>query len=141
MSDYEYVIGLDDCKRDLLGLSQEIVEDLFPAALAAGGDVIEQELEARTPEDPDATSAKKYGTLRDDLDTKIETDGRRLTGNAKVGFKRKAYVARFLEYGHRNVTHKDKQVGATPANPFMRTAAEASADGAVEAFADSLGEK
>jgi HK97 gp10 family phage protein len=136
----EYVIGLEDCKRDLLGIPRAIVEDLFPDALKAGGDVIEQELDARTPEDPAATSAKEYGTLRDDLATQIEIDTRGLTGSAKVGFNRKAYVARILEFGKRNVTRKGKVVGSTPANPFMRAAAETAEDGAVEAFTDSLGE-
>jgi hypothetical protein len=137
----EYVIGLDDAKRDLLALPGAIVRDLFPDALKAGGDVIERELAVRTPEGDVSTSTKEYGPLRDDLDTEIKIDEQRLTGSAKVGFARKGFVARMVEFGHREVTHNGKQVGEVKAHPFMRTAAETAADGAVEAFADSLGEK
>jgi hypothetical protein len=137
----EYIIGLEDCKRDLLALPRLFVRDSFPGALKAGGGVIEQELAARTPEGVTlTTSAKEYGPLRDDLDTEIEIDEQRLTGNAKVGFAGKGFVARMVEFGHREVTHKGKQVGEVKAHPFMRAAAETAADGAVEAFADSLGE-
>jgi HK97 gp10 family phage protein len=136
----EYVIGLEDAKRDLLGLAGEIARDLFPDALKAGGDVIEQELEARTPEGKVSTSTKEYGPLRDDLDTAIEIQG--LTGSAKVGFGQdKGWVARLVEFGHRDVTHKGKQIGEVKAHPFMRTSADTAADDAVEAFADSLGKK
>lgn len=136
----EFVIGLDDAKRDLLDIPRQIVADLFPAALASGGAVLEDELAARTPESAGATSTKEYGPLRDDLDIGIEVDARKLTGSAKVGFSRKAYVAKMVEFGHREVTHAGKQVGSAAAHPFMRPAADAAADRAVEAFEESLGE-
>jgi hypothetical protein len=125
--------GLEDLARDLADLPQRIVQDLFPDALAAGGAVVERDLRARTPvAEAETTSAKQYGRLVDDLSTHVEIDGE-LTGNAKTGFDKLGFVAVFLEYGHRSGDGK-----FTAANSFIRQAAEASEDAAVEAFTDSI---
>lgn len=137
MSNPPFVItGLDDLTRELSALPEAIVSDLFPEALAVGGEVMRQELHARTPESAGSTSAKKYGTLRADLDTDIEMEP--LAGSAKVGFGDTGFVARFVEFGHREVTRKREEIGAVDPHPFMRPAASAAADKAVEAFAVSM---
>jgi hypothetical protein len=139
VSGFVNVEGLEDTRRDLYDLPEQIVRELFPAALKAGGDVLQAELEARTPKSPDeSTSAKEYGTLRADLGSEIEIQEQELTGSVKVGFGKTGYIALFIEYGHRKVTHDGKQVGHTAAVPFMRQAAEAAEDAAVEAFANAL---
>ncbi len=85
-----------------------------------------------------STSSKTYGSLRADLSTTVEVNPESLSGSAKTGFGIKGFVARMVEYGHREVTHAGKEVGSVKSHPFMRTAAEASAAGAIEAFEESL---
>jgi hypothetical protein len=139
MSD-SYVLNLDDVKQSLLAMPGDLVRECFPDALAAGGAVIERELRPRTPQAAEeTTSAREYGRLVDDLSTHVEVDA--LEGTAKTGFGKLGHVALFEEYGHRKVSHTGKVVGFVPANPFMRQAAEVAADGAVDAFEESIKDK
>lgn len=139
--DIVFITGLEDVRKSLDDLPAQIVRELFQDALAAGGAVIEQELVRRTPRaDTVTTSAKKYGRLIDDIATTVEVDPKSLTGSARTGFSDDGFVARMVEYGHTQISD-GKVTGSTPAHPFMRPAADAAEDAAVEAFTESLGEK
>lgn len=132
------ITGLEDVQRSLSELPRAIVRDLFPDALAAGAAVIEGELDSRTPEAVQSTSGKQYGSLRSDLASTVKVDAQALEGNARIGFGAKGFVARMVEYGHREVTHAGKDVGNTAPHPFMRVAADTSEEAAIDAFVDSL---
>lgn len=123
----------------------EAPKHAIPLALVrgftAGGKVIEQYMVGRIP--------VRTGELLADLDVEVALDADSRGGYAAVGFSHggsaerglgQDYVARFLEYGHRMVGHKpDKKVlGKVEPYPFMRLAAEAAVEEAVEAFANAV---
>lgn len=138
MTGFIDITGFGEVQRDLDDLPRAIVRELFPKALEAGGGVLERELESRTPGEGISTSAKEYGSLRDDLDLHVHV--RQLDGSARAGFTQKGMVALWVEYGHRQLTHEGKQseLDRVKAHPFMRPAADTAADAAIDAFADSL---
>ncbi|HWE52469.1 MAG TPA: HK97-gp10 family putative phage morphogenesis protein [Bryobacteraceae bacterium] len=124
--------GLQD---DLAGLPGKIVRECFPDALAAGGAVMEDAVRRRTPKAPkETTSAKRYGSLVDDLATSMAVNEQQLSGSAKTGFSDDGFPARFVEFGH------NTSGGFTPAQPFIRPAAEESTEAAADAFVESLAE-
>lgn len=135
------ITGLEETKQGLRDLPQSIVRDFFPDALAAGGAVMEREVRVRTPRAiKESTSGKEYGPLTEHLGTDVEIDTQRLEGSAKSGFTDDGFPARFLEFGHRQITHAGAPAGQVVAHPFMRPAAAAAEDEAVEAFAQHLAE-
>jgi HK97 gp10 family phage protein len=141
MSDTAIVIsGLDDVQRSLADLPRDIVRELFPRALKAGGKVIEAALISRTPESGGSTSTKGYGHMKADIATTVQVNPEQLHGSARVGFGVTGYKARFVEYGHREVSKSGKTVGFTPAKPFIRASAVTSEEAAVEAFIESISE-
>jgi hypothetical protein len=74
-------------------------------------------------------------------DVALDADGR--GGVAQVGYGKLGYIARFVEYGHRQIAHghSHKAIDApVAANPFMRLSAAQSLDAALEAAVNSLKE-
>jgi hypothetical protein len=130
------ITGLVEFGQTLRDAPRLIVEEFFPHALEAGAEVIEAALRARTPE----LESQRKIHLRDALVTDIEIDPPSLSGTADTGFGAEGERALWVEFGHREVTHgpNRRQVGRSAAHPFMRPAAVAAAEGAIEAFADSL---
>jgi hypothetical protein len=99
--------------------------------------VIKAALALRIPISDEETA----GDLRAALMSAVTLDAQFRGGVAEVGFGTKqGHIANFVEYGHRMVGHKPgkKELGMVAAHPFMRPAAEVSADAAIDAFADSL---
>ena len=125
--DYVTVEGLVEVQQMLRDTPRRIVEQYFPAALAAGAAVIEAELHARTPFQEGKTEGRPH--LRDSLVTEVAVNGQALHGTADVGYGAEGFRAVFVEYGHGP---------NTSAHPFMRPGTDAAAAGAIEAFADSI---
>lgn len=150
------VEGIEECCADLLRVKATVCGLAIAKGLAAAGAVIEEEVRQRTPVYREelvagggggqSTSAKEYGLLIDDLKTQITLDAGYRGGFAEIGFRKLAYIANFLEFGHRMVGHgkskerrgglsiRDFGIGQVPANPFMRTAADVAAERAIAAF-------
>jgi HK97 gp10 family phage protein len=136
------VHGLAEVQRALREAPRTLVLRSFARALSAGAGVIEAELAVRTPIGDETTNNELLGHLVDNITSEVKVDTQGRGGTARVGFGKKGYVARWLEYGHRQVSHQPgkRQVGRTAAHPFMRPAVTASAEGAIEAFQNVLSE-
>ena len=135
------ITGLEQVQRNLAEAPAHIVASSYTKALDAGIKVIEAEVAARTPvQVEDYGLHQESGSLLDHIMTTVEIDSSLRGGVAKVGFGKYGQVANWVEYGHRQVTHQPgkREVGFTPAHPFMRPALAAAADAAIEAFAETL---
>jgi len=131
--------GLEEVQQMLAGAPRVIVGTAFARALKAGATVIEEALVARTP----VREIRSGGdidepALIENLKVDITLDADLRGGTAEIGFGKAGYVANLVEYGHRMVSHEGKQLGSVQPHPFMRPAAELSADAAIEAFGDTL---
>jgi hypothetical protein len=120
----------------------------FARALAAAAVPVVNELRAWTPVAayPGGMFAKP-GSLLDNMVTDVAIDEAGQGGFASVGFSGGyGHIANWLEYGHRIVSrggatrYAGKLLSEVPPNPFMRTAAAASAEASVDAFVASLEE-
>ena len=143
MSDFNITIeGLDETVAMLEQAPRRIVSRGYRKALQAAADVIADEVRVRTPiKAEDTGGLLAEGELRESLVTDVEIDSQARGGVAEVGFGDNGHVALWLEYGRHVVGHKPelKDTGKViPAKPFMRPAADASAEAAVDAFAESL---
>lgn len=136
------VRGIPEVQRNLKEFPRLIVLNCFRKALARAAAVFEQELAARAAamETDYSTSSEEYGHLVDNLMSEITIDTNGRGGRLKVGFGKKGFVALWLEYGHRMVTHQGKQIGSVKAHPIMRPAFDAAADRAVEVFTETVKE-
>ena len=140
------VTGITEVQKMLAEAPKSVVARGFLKALDAGAKVFEQELEIRTPVLVSAlmTVAEKGkhhpGDLRRALMSLVTLDSQFRGGEAAVGYGKQGFIANFVEYGHRMVTHKPgkKHIGQVPAHPFMRPTFDAKADAALDAFAESL---
>ena len=116
---------------------QEKPKQVGPAALIhgleAGGAVMEEYIAQATPD--------KTGALLADLDTVVTLNSDSMGGTADTGFSdAQADVARFVEFGHREVGHEPlkKLEGEVPPHAFMRRAGEAGAEEAIDAFEETF---
>lgn len=135
------VTGLAEVQEMLATAPKEIVARGYLRALQAGADVIADEVEVRTPIKAEDTGGMlDKGVLRESLMIQVTLDSQFRGGVAEVGFGKNGVVANWVEYGHRMVGHAPgkKEKGVVPPHPFMRPAADASADRAIEAFANSI---
>lgn len=135
------ITGLEDVQRMLAEAPRSVVASGYTKALQAAANVIADEVELHTPvKAQDTGGLLDKGVLRESLMIAIELDVQFRGGIAKVGFGKNGHVALWVEYGHNMVGHKPgkKPSGVVPANPFMRTAADAKANSAIDAFANSL---
>lgn len=127
------VTGIEEVCAMLTAAPKGVVRLAYGKALAAAAVPIVEALEAHTPEE---TGALKAAIVSD-----IALDAEGKGGTLSVGFSGKqGHVANFVEYGHRMIGHKPKKkdLGEVKPHPFMRPAANDSADEAIEAFAGSV---
>ena len=170
------VTGIEEACAALTELPNRMVKNTFAKALAASAVPIVEAMEARCPVDT--------GDLKQHIQTKIGINSDGKGGSVDVGFFSTSItvtdalgkkhrrqdagavsVSRFVEYGHRQVSHATKAAlegqagkdsrgrtikhkyrallaasGASQVqpHPFMRPALITSADEAVEAFVDSV---
>jgi HK97 gp10 family phage protein len=131
------ISGIDQVCENLDRLPVRLVKNAYAKALVAGALPIVQALEARMGFFKEAT-----GDLETHLVTDVAIDSAGKGGRIQIGFGKLGHVARFVEYGHRDIGHKplSKELGIVQPHPFMRPALETAADAAVDAFATSIKE-
>jgi hypothetical protein len=132
------VRGIPEVQRNLKDFPRLLVMGCFRKALARAAAVFEEELAARCPESDYSTSSEEYGHLIENIASQITIDTQGRGGKARIGFGKKGFLALWLEYGHRMVTHKGRQVGTVEATPFVRPAFEAAADRALAVFVEEV---
>jgi HK97 gp10 family phage protein len=137
------VLGLEEVNQFLDSAPTEIVAHGYLKALQAGGAVIAEELEARTPiqlVESGGDLVVEGGDLKSAVVVQITLDAQAHGGTVDVGFGKLGYVARFVEMGHHQIGHKPekKKLGEVSPHPFMRPAAAAAADRAIAAVGDSI---
>ena len=123
--------------EETCNLLQEAPKSVVPVALlhglVDGGQVIEEFIAGSLA----GELTQHTGDLLADLATTVVLDADSRGGIATSGFSGKqAHVARWDEYGHREIGHEPmlKPEGTELPHPFMRPAAEAAAEPAVAAF-------
>lgn len=150
----EYVTGIEDVVSVLLEFPDEIATKALPKGLRAAGNVIRAELRRRTPEDPAAVGNRAHGgkgSLKSTIKMQVITDPRVKDGVVRVGFWELGHLAGWVEYGHRIVGRHSRNergkivtrggyLGDVKPHPFMRPAADASEQAAVEAFYEAVRE-
>jgi len=131
------ITGIDEVSANLDELPLRLVKNAYAKALVAGAVPIVQALGARMGFFKEAT-----GEMQAHLVTDIAIDSAGKGGRIQIGFGRLGHIARFVEYGHREIGHKplSKELGVVQPHPFMRPALETAADAAVDAFATSIKE-
>jgi Bacteriophage HK97-gp10, putative tail-component len=146
------ITGIDEVCAMLTAAPKNIVRGAYGKALAAAAVPIVEALEPRIPSRNNLFDEESFrplagtaeeGTLKDALVTDIAIDEEGKGGVLSVGFGGKAgHIANFVEYGHRMIGHKPKlkDLGEVKPYPFMGPAADASADAAIDAFAQSIEE-
>jgi HK97 gp10 family phage protein len=139
------VAGFQEVERTLKEFAPKLRRKALRKALKAGGDVIATEVKLRAPVRTDVATGRSNalppGALRADITVQVQTSSNEVAGVAKIGPSPKTdHVARWVEFGHRMVTHRpgQRQIGQVPAHPFMRPAFDSSRDEAVAAFGDTL---
>jgi HK97 gp10 family phage protein len=128
------VSGIEETCAMLEAAPRNIAKAAFARALAAAAVPVVKALEARTPADT--------GKLKASIVTDVAVDAAGGGGIASIGFGKQGHVANFVEYGHRMVSHKPhkKEIGTVAPHPFMRPAAAAAAEPAIDAFCESVRE-
>ena len=127
------ITGIEEVCAALKEMPARLAKNAYAKALAASAVPIVEALKARTP--------VETGLLQRSLMADIQIDPQGRGGRVQVGYGKQGYVARFVEYGHRQVGRGKKDTGkVVQPHPFMRPAAATSADAAVEAFAASIAE-
>ncbi len=134
------VRGIPEIKRNLSNFPRALVIGCFNRALSRAAAVFEAEVRERCPETDFSTSSEEYGHLVDNLQSTITIDSQGRGGKARIHFGKSSFVALWVEYGHRMVTHKGRQVGTVAANPFIRQAFAAAADRALEVVIETVQE-
>ena len=125
------VEGVDEVLASLQRLPQYVQQDCFKKALTAASVPV---LAALEPRIPIAT-----GLLKSSLEAQITLDSAGRGGQLLIGFPgMQGEIARFVEFGHRDVSHSGKEIGFVHAKPFMRPALATAAGAIVEAFYQSL---
>ena len=135
------ITGLEEVQKRLKAAPQALAAKAFLQSLDRAAGVIAAEVEARTPEG-------ETGLLRESVITSVELDSEGRGGSAAVRFsseqgengKPQDLIAFWVEYGHVLKSHAKKTIGQVPAHPFLRPAADAAGDRAIEVFAEVLGE-
>src|ERR1035441_926774 len=137
------VTGIAEVVEMLEEFPDHIVVIGFTNALHAAAEVMANELQIQTPLKQSTGGILEYqGELRENMQIKVALFNDKSGGVADIGWFRSPYsnVVQFVEFGHRMVGHKPdlKELGMVPPHPFMRPAADISAEPAIDAFARSL---
>jgi hypothetical protein len=137
------ITGLAEVQQTLRNMPRTLAAQAFFDALRAGVEPIMREVAARTPEASEGEHKEDQTHLIDALMCEIEIDSQGRGGHAAVGFGREGRKALWVEYGHNLVGHEPgkKLIGSVAPHPFMRPAADASADEAIAAVARVLESK
>jgi HK97 gp10 family phage protein len=132
--------GIAETQASLERLGDEIREKLVLRAARDAGNVIRDAMRESAPvlaERNPGSDALEPGQLRADIRTRARLqDG---VARAIIGPARYAYVARWVEYGHRLVKGSHgKQIGEVAAYPTLRPAFERSQGDALKQFESSM---
>lgn len=144
------IYGIESCARALTDAPRQAVPAALARGLAAAGGILEEAIIAVMPvRDVRLGGDEEYPALIEDLRVEIILADAGEGGVVKVGFFKQGYVAAWVEYGHRMVGHKPdnklliggRVAGLVPAHPFIRPAADASAERAIEVFVEAVMEE
>ena len=144
--------GLKELDAKLAELGTTAAKRVIREALKQGGYVFQLAVEERAPERPALPSgtALPPGALKLDIVVEMGTDDEGLPAAIIRPGKYTAYVARFVEYGHRLVKGgyrsmkrgkmrgSGHDIGEVPAYPFIRPGYEAAREEAVRVTCESL---
>ena len=133
-----HIRGIPECQKNLSDFPKLLVMNCFRVALGRAIAVFEAEVRARTPESDYSTSSEEYGHLIDNLMSTVTIDTQARGGRAVLSFGRKGFLAVWLEFGHRKVTHKGREIGSVAAKPFMRQSFETASEAALDAFTETV---
>lgn len=125
--------GLDEVCELFEQAPKAAIPQALLHGLAAGAGVIEEYVAGYAPD--------KTGEMLADLGSTVTLDADFRGGVAQIGFSAKqGHVANWVEYGHRMIGHKPlkKELGTVEPHPFMRPAAEAGEEEAVETFTETM---
>lgn len=133
---YDYEIrGFSELAAKMEAGTREIGERRVKRMVLAGARVFKREVVSRAPvldKKTAGSTSLEPGALKDDI--RIATLKNETLPTAVVGPSRKtAYVANFVEYGHRMVKGK-VALADVPAHPFIRPAFESAQDEAEQAM-------
>jgi HK97 gp10 family phage protein len=144
--------GMAEMIAKLKKAQQQVTGPGVRKAVAKGARIVRDGMTARAPiltEKQAGSNALEPGALRAGMRSYVVTDSNPVEAIAGPG-EAVAYVARFVEYGHRTVTGgslsihgkgKGRQLEQdVPAHPFLRPAFEESVTAVGEAIAESLSE-
>ena len=126
------ISGLNETLALLDAIPARVMKEAIEPALIAACAPMVQALASATP--------VKTSTLINHLMFGVEINEQTGRAVAQVGFGKLGYVARFVEFGHREVGHKPnlKEYGNVKPHPFMRQAFADSVDAATDAFVKSI---
>jgi hypothetical protein len=137
------ITGLEDVQRMLREAPKNIVAFGFIKAVSAGGNVIADELEVRTPvKKEDTGGLLDKGELRESLMVAYSMDSQLRWAAAQIGFGKNGRIAAWIDGGHALVGHKPgkKPLGNVAGTGFMRAAADHAADPSIDAVTKSIAE-
>ena len=146
--------GIPGIQRNLQRLSDEVRQKLVLRAVRDAGEVIADAMRESAhvlAERNPGSDALEPGQLREDIKVRARIDDADGMARAVVGPVKYAYVARWVEFGHRLVkggsshatgkggfTGSGRQIGEVPAYPSLRPAFERSQGEAFETFQGSM---
>lgn len=140
--DFEFH-GFDELAGKMEAVARKVRGPVAKEMVRAGANVFKREMIDRAPvldEKNSGSNSLEPGALKDDIRVRFPASEQLLDTTAAVGpGKKTAYVANFVEYGHRMVSGGQSKVGAdgkvrgngkvsdvdVPAYPFVRPAFEA----------------
>lgn len=147
------ITGLNEMRERLRLLAQNLRRDYIVKAVKAAAQVIADAMQEQAPERAEGPSgdALPPGAMREDIKVRerVDKDG---FATARIGpGKDTAHVARWVEYGHRQVAGgvnrvlasgktrgAGHEIGQVPPHPFLRPAFERSEAKAIERFKEVL---
>ena len=128
--------GLNELLATVESLPKNIANKALRKGLEAGATVMGKEVQARVPVGPASKRNEAYGHLRDSVGIAVTIPRDGFHGFGNVGFGDKDYLAKWVEFGHRQIGHKPgkKDLGFVGAHPMLRPAFDASSEPAFDAF-------
>jgi HK97 gp10 family phage protein len=104
-----------DMEQRLRQMGPDLARRALREALEAGGEVLAQAIRERTP--------VETGLLRESVEMTVELNPSGNAGEATIGFgPDQDRIAAWVEFGHREVSKEQIEVGLVPAHPFVRPA-------------------